>query len=295
MKESDDPSLAPSLVQNPWAELRRLTPARLALGRAGGSLPTAEMLSFQLDHARAMDAVHRSLAVEELVQALRASPIVCASCGPEPAHLSSKVRDRSTYLQRPDLGRQLDERSYHLLHEQSGQRDDDIDLALVIGDGLSALAIELYALPFLEEFLGLIQADALSWRVSPISVVTQARVAVGDDVGEALAARAVLVLIGERPGLSSPDSMGLYLTWAPQRGRRDAERNCISNVRSEGLSCADGARKAFTLMKDAFRLGISGIDLKDRSDESDAGAEALEGPAVSFRLVHESDGSEPQE
>ncbi|MEM9760078.1 MAG: ethanolamine ammonia-lyase subunit EutC [Pseudomonadota bacterium] len=290
MKEADDDRLSdsPALVQNPWAELRRLTPARLALGRAGGSLPTAEMLSFQLDHARAMDAVHRRLSVEELEQALQTSPVVRELCGPDPVQLFSEVRDRSAYLQRPDLGRRLDERSYQLLHDQGGARDKTIDIALVVADGLSAMAIELYTLPFLEAFLGLLRTDTAPWRVAPISIVSQARVAIGDDVGEALGARAVLVLIGERPGLSSPDSMGLYLTWAPRRGRHDAERNCISNVRSAGLSCEDAARKAFNLLKDAFRLEISGIGLKDRSEAFDAGAQLGQDSVGSFRLVQDS-------
>ncbi|MEO1079189.1 MAG: ethanolamine ammonia-lyase subunit EutC [Pseudomonadota bacterium] len=288
MEKADDekPSLSPAMVPNPWTELRGLTPARLALGRAGGSLPTSEMLGFQLDHARAMDAVHRNLSVAALEQALQASPVISAVCGPNPIHLFSKVRDRSAYLQRPDLGRQLDEHSYQLLHEQCGAGDGSIDLALVVGDGLSALAVELYAVPFLEAFLALVQRDTPVWRVTPISIVSQARVAVGDDIGEALKARAVLVLIGERPGLSSPDSMGLYLTWAPQRGKRDAARNCISNVRSAGLSCEDAAGKAFSLAKEAFRREISGIDLKDRSDALDDGTQLGQDAVVSFRLVH---------
>jgi len=278
-------SASPAVVENPWADLRRLTPARLALGRAGGSLPTAALLRFQLDHARAVDAVHHQLRGDELAAALQASPVVGAHCPSGPARLRSRAGDRPTYLQRPDLGRQLDERSYETLYQARPASDARPDLALVIGDGLSALAVQLHALPFLEAFIATLASDDRSWSLAPISIVSQARVAIGDDVGEALGARTVLMLIGERPGLSSPDSMGLYLTWSPRRGRHDAQRNCISNVRDAGLPCAEAARRAHALLCEAFRLQLSGVELKDRS-EAPEGAHGLDRePRQSFRLV----------
>lgn len=246
---------APVTTQ-PWAQLRGLTPARIALGRAGTSLPTAPHLDFQLAHARARKAVHLPLDTKALAQDL-------AEFGLPVLQLQSAAPDRASYLQRPDLGRQLDPASRDALAGKGG-----CALALVIGDGLSATAIKANALPFLRVLMPALGPD---WALGPICIATQARVAIGDEIGEALGAQMVVVLIGERPGLSSPDSMGLYLTHAPRRGLTDESRNCISNVRAAGLSYAEAAHKLVFLMTEARRRGLSGVALKDE-------AEALAGP-----------------
>lgn len=243
----------PIVAPSPLAALRRYTPARIALGRSGVSQPTAPQLAFQLAHAQARDAVHRRLDSAALMAALEAQ-------GLETLALHSAAADRPIYLQRPDLGRRLDEPSQQRLAARP--RGSGVDLALVIGDGLSALAIERHAAPFAASLRSALGAG---WSYAPVAVVEQARVAIGDPIGAALGARIVLVMIGERPGLSSPDSMGLYLTWAPQPGRSDAERNCISNVRPEGLPLADAAARAAWLLDQARSRGVTGVALKDES------------------------------
>jgi len=220
-------------------DLRSFTPARVALGRSGVSLPTAELLRFQLDHARARDAVYG-----ELDPAAIAMPHVL---------LRSNARDRATYLRRPDLGRTLHAASRAQL------TPGDYDAAIVIADGLSAPAIHHHAVPLLEALLPRL-AD---WRLAPLSVVLQGRVAIGDAIGEALGARMVVVLIGERPGLTSPDSLGIYLTWDPRPGRTDAQRNCISNVRTEGIGYDLAAHKLHFLMSAARTRRLSGVALKE--------------------------------
>jgi ethanolamine ammonia-lyase small subunit len=233
------------VIPNPWQALRALTQARIALGRAGVSLPTQAQLDFQLAHARARDAVHR--------------PLDPASLGPGHVPAHSACPDRATYLQRPDLGRTLDDASRTLLQAAA---PDQCDLALVVADGLSALAIEQNARPFLDALLPLLDG----WNLGPTVVAQQARVAIGDDIGALLNARCVVVLIGERPGLSSPDSMGLYMTWAPRVGLADASRNCISNVRPAGLGYAQAAHKLHYLLEQARARGLSGVALKDDTD-----------------------------
>lgn len=217
--------------------LRDFTPARVAIGRTGHSLPTAELLRFQLDHARARDAVHESL-----------DP---ASLGIPHALARSAAPDRTTYLRRPDLGRRL----------APGVRLDrgDYDAAFVIADGLSAPAVHRHAVPLLDAVLPRLDG----WRLAPLTVVLQGRVAIGDEIGERLGARLAVVLIGERPGLTSPDSLGVYLTWDPRPGRTDAERNCISNIRAEGLSYAAAAGTLVFLMHAARTRRLSGVALKD--------------------------------
>jgi ethanolamine ammonia-lyase small subunit len=241
------------VVLNPWQALRRFTPARIALGRSGVSQPTAAQLAFQLAHAGARDAVHQALDAPALAAALGQAGFACQM-------LHSACPDRPTYLQRPDLGRRLDASSRHML-ERAAPRPGA--LALVIVDGLSALAIEQHALPLLEALRARLATD--DWPLAPLALVEQGRVAVGDEIGELLRACAVVVLIGERPGLSSPDSMGIYMTWAPQRGLTDASRNCISNVREAGLSHAAAAAKLHYLLTRARACGISGVGLKDDS------------------------------
>jgi ethanolamine ammonia-lyase small subunit len=227
--------------------LRDYTPARVDLGRAGSSLPTRELLEFQLAHAKARDAVHLPLAVNSLVLELKQRGI-------SPVTLASAARDRDEYLKRPDLGRRLSDAS----REPVAARHAEYDAAFVIADGLSALAVHRHAVPLLELLL-----RDLDWRIAPVAIVEQGRVAIGDEIGELLGARMIVVLIGERPGLSSPDSLGAYLTWQPRPGRTDAERNCISNIRAEGLSYAVAAHKLLFLMNESLRLKLSGVQLKE--------------------------------
>jgi ethanolamine ammonia-lyase small subunit len=227
--------------------LRDYTPARVELGRAGPSIPTRALLEFQLAHAKARDAVHLPLAVDSLVLELKQK-------GRSSITLESAARTRDEYLKRPDLGRRLSEESRERLALMRG----DFDAAFVIADGLSALAVHRHAVPLLDHLV-----RDLDWRIAPVAVVEQGRVAVGDEVGELLGARMVVVLIGERPGLSSPDSMGAYLTWQPRRGRTDAERNCISNIRAEGFSYAAATHKLLFLMNESRRLKLSGVQLKE--------------------------------
>lgn len=242
-----------AVTPNPWHTLRRHTPARIGLGRAGISVPTAVQLDFQLAHAQARDAVLRPFDAAGVAAAIE-------SQGLPVLRLHSAAADRATYLKRPDLGRRLDEPSRRTL--EALPQGDKPDLALVVADGLSTLAIERHAAPFVGRLRSVLGP---AWRWAPVSVVEQARVAVGDPVGHALGARLVVVLVGERPGLSSPDSMGLYVTWAPQPGRTDAERNCISNVRPEGLAPDAAAARLAWLLTEARQRRLTGVDLKDES------------------------------
>lgn len=247
--------MKPPVVDQPWAALRRYTAARIALGRAGASVPTAAHLAFQQAHAQARDAVHAPLEVEALLAGLRAA-------GEAPLAVRSRAPDRATYLQRPDLGRRLDTASAALLQAQGAPA---CDLAFVLADGLSALALQRQALPLftaLRERL----LDEGGWTWGPPVIATQARVALGDEVGALLNARCVVVLIGERPGLSAPDSLGVYFSWAPRVGLVDAERNCLSNVRPEGLAPAAAAAKLQALLGQARTRQLSGVALKDEED-----------------------------
>ncbi len=253
------------VTANPWAELRQFTDARIALGRAGVSLPTQAHLDFQLAHAQARDAVHLALDVATLASALDAAlPNAVAPS----LMLHSAAADRSVYLQRPELGRKLDapsrERLSALPHPASKSPSErPYDLALVVVDGLSALAIEQNVAPFLTQLQERITPE--HWSIAPICIVEQGRVAIGDEVAELLRAKAVVVLIGERPGLSSPDSMGLYLTWMPRVGLTDVSRNCISNVRPAGLRYEDAAYKLHYLLAQAQQRQLSGVELKDET------------------------------
>jgi ethanolamine ammonia-lyase small subunit len=260
------------VTSNPWSALRRFTAARIALGRSGVSQPTAQQLEFQLAHARARDAVHLELDHAALGEAL------AAACGVPCVSLHSAARDRHIYLQRPDLGRQLDHASRATLAAlpPSAAR---YDLALVVADGLSALAIEQNAAPFIRALM--VRLAGEQWRLAPVTIVQQGRVAVGDEVAHLLNAQAVVVLIGERPGLSSPDSMGLYLTWAPRPGLTDANRNCISNVRPEGLTYDAAAFKLHYLLSESRRRQLSGIALKDETANERT---SLEAPQRNFLL-----------
>lgn len=249
------------VTANPWVALRQFTDARIALGRSGVSLPTNAHLAFQFAHAQARDAVHRDLNGPALSEQLSAAwPGLPGAV----LQLHSAATDRNHYLQRPDLGRRLDMASRELLAPSEGTLEArPFDLALVIADGLSAWAIEQNAAPFLAVLHQRMAGEC--WQVAPLCVVRQARVAIGDEIGQALGAKTVVVLIGERPGLSSPDSMGLYLTWMPRVGLTDASRNCISNVRPAGLSYDEAAHKLHFLLAQARQRQLSGVALKDET------------------------------
>jgi ethanolamine ammonia-lyase small subunit len=254
---------------------RLLTPARVSLGRTGVSITTRHALEFSLAHAQARDAVHSALAVPSLLAALRERNLPAI-------HVRSAARDRTEYLRRPDLGRTLAPASATLLAGQPATRNlpgvpsklrlggipEPPTLAIILADGLSALATERHALPVLDALLKLLkigEPDA-TWQLTSIVVAEQARVALGDEIGLALHAGVTVILIGERPGLSSPDSLGAYITWAPRAGRTDAERNCVSNIRAEGLDYAAAAAKIAWYVSEGRRLGLTGVALR----ESDA-------------------------
>jgi len=251
---------------DPWNFLARLTAARIGLGRAGGSLPTLPLLQFQLAHARARDAVHHELDAHALLERLRAA-------GVEALQLHSAAQDRRCFIARPDLGRILGDESRRLLAQRPPARAP-YDCAFVIADGLSALAIESHAADFYARIAARLNRDG--WTLAPVSVVRQGRVAIGDEIGALLPARMTVLLIGERPGLSSPDSLGVYVTYDPVPGRTNAERNCISNIRPpEGLSYALGAHKLHYLMTESRRRKLSGVNLKEDAPALPA-AEAAE-------------------
>lgn len=276
----------PKLVtENPWQKLKLFTSARIGLGRAGNSIPTNEQLSFQLDHARAIDAVHKALDVEKLLSQISQSTVLANAIANPPSVVSSKATNRIVYLQRPDLGRQLSEASWQLLVDNRDASGKEVDLAIVIADGLSSTAIQKHALPVVERLLEKLAVDTkYNWSLAPLTLVTQGRVALGDDVGECLKAKITMMLIGERPGLTSPDSMGIYMTWEPKRGAKDSTRNCISNIRPEGLAYDEASEKAFYLLSESIKLQLSGIKLKDRSGNSDE-CEALKPSSTTSFLL----------
>ncbi|CEE27566.1 ethanolamine ammonia-lyase subunit EutC [Xanthomonas citri pv. citri] len=249
-----------------WAQLRQLTPARIALGRVGTSLPTDAHLEFQLAHAQARDAVHLAFDPAPLQAALEQR-------GRSNILLQSAAADRHQYLQRPDLGRRLAEEAAAQLRGLTAVHGGRYDVAVVVADGLSALAVHRHAARMLDQIDAL--ASQEGWSLAPVVLVRQGRVAIGDEVGELLDARTVIVLIGERPGLSSPDSLGLYLTYTPRVGLTDAARNCISNIRAEGLSYAEATHKLGYLLREAFRRKLSGVQLKDEAEQP----ALLSGPA----------------
>lgn len=262
--------MKPPVTDQPWASLRRYTAARIGLGRAGVSVPTAAHLAFQQAHAEARDAVHAPLDADALLAGLRA-------LGEMPLQVQSQAPDRASYLQRPDLGRRLDEASAATL---VAPQQPASDLAFVFADGLSALALQRQALPVFTALRERLLQEG-GWRWAPPVVATQARVALGDAVGALLNARCVVVLIGERPGLSAPDSLGLYFSWAPRPGLVDAQRNCISNVRPEGLAPAAAAAKLHALLREARTRQLSGVELKDEQDDRALAA----APSALMRLL----------
>jgi ethanolamine ammonia-lyase small subunit len=242
------------IARDPWQAMSSLTPARIAIGRAGASLPTREVLSFALSHAKARDAVHARLDVEALtghVQAL----------GFDTIPVASRATDRAIYLRRPDLGRRLDAASKDRL--VAAMEGRTCDVAIVVGDGLSATAVAANAPALMEKLAP--HVTRLGLVVGPVVIAEGARVALGDEVGETMGARLMIVLIGERPGLSAADSLGVYVTYAPRLGRTDAERNCISNVRAGGLAPEAAAASLAWLAEAALARRTTGVGLKDES------------------------------
>ena len=250
-----DPLLSsPEPEPDPWAGLRAFTGARIALGRSGTSVPLREALAFKLAHAHARDAVYSTLNTEPLLTSLQALGLpVC--------QVRSRASTRQEYLQRPDWGRQLDAESHKQLADSSAVA---CDIAFVLADGLSATAINDHALPLLNLLLPQLRQAGL--RLGPLVLAELARVALGDEIGHLLRARLVVVLIGERPGLSSPNSLGAYFTFGPRPGLTDEARNCISNIRPEGLAYPAAAAKLFFLVQESLRRQLSGVALKDESN-----------------------------
>ena len=236
--------------QDPWHAFRKFTDARIALGRSGDGLPTAHLLDFQLAHAKARDAVLGTMDAKQIATDLHRDTI----------SVSSQALDRATYLQRPDLGRKLNPEDKETLTRLKPTPAPDV--VFVIGDGLSAFAVHNYAAATLTKAVSLLPDVS----VGPIVLAYQARVALGDDIATAFGARAVVILIGERPGLSAADSLGAYLTYAPKADSQNSDRNCISNIRDGGLTPEDGAARIAYLVRSAFEQGKSGYQLKDLSE-----------------------------
>ncbi|GAA3928134.1 ethanolamine ammonia-lyase subunit EutC [Chitinophaga oryziterrae] len=237
------------LIQSdPWASLKAFTTARIALGRTGTAIPLREVLAFKMAHAHARDAVYSKLDTSALQEQLQSFHL------PVPL-LHSRAADRYEYLQRPDKGRRLDADSAASLAPQHA------DVVFILADGLSATAVNVHACPLLQQVLPMLKATGIS--VGPLCLVQQGRVAIGDEIGALLKAKVTIVLIGERPGLSAADSMGAYITYGPQVGNTDEVRNCISNIREEGLQYPAAAGKIFYLLQEALRLKLSGVELKD--------------------------------
>ena len=240
---------------DPWLPFRNVTRARIGLGRAGDALPTAPLLAFALAHARARDAVHGAPDFDLLAQRLRPA---------ESLRVQSQAPDRLTYLRRPDLGRRLRAADREVLVQGAW------DAVFVVADGLSALAVDAHAVPM----IAAARARLPGWRIAPVVLARQARVALGDEIGAALGARLSVVLVGERPGLTVQDSLGIYLTFAPCIGRNDAQRNCLSNIHPDGLGYEAAADKLVWLMHQALRRSLTGIGLKEDASPSLSAAAA---------------------
>jgi ethanolamine ammonia-lyase small subunit len=234
-------------------DLRNLTPARVGLGRSGASLPTEALLEFTLDHARARDAVHAAFDVAATMQGL-------GDLGLEASEVTSRVHDRKEYLKRPDLGRMLDPASQKLLKSRAS---GSCQLAVVIGDGLSPAAVNAHAVEVISHLVPRLAADGI--EIGHAVVASGARVALGDEIGAILGARMIVMLIGERPGLSASDSLGAYLTFAPQIGLTDEKRNCVSNIHRAGLGYDEAALRIAWLVREGIARGLSGVALKDES------------------------------
>ena len=237
-------------------DLRDLTPARVGLGRSGAGLPTDALLAFTLDHARARDAVHAGFDTEALMTGLR-------ELGLSPVGLSSRAQTRGDYLRRPDLGRMLDPESERLLLDHRGGA---CDVAIVVGDGLSPVAVNSHATALVKKLIPRLAGDAIG--IGYVAVASGARVALGDEIGEILGARMMVMLIGERPGLSAPDSLGVYLTFNPRIGCTDAGRNCVSNIHRAGLTSEEAAFRVAWLIREGLSRQITGVALKDESGDA---------------------------
>ena len=234
-------------------DLRELTPARVALGRCGAGLPTTALLDFTLDHARARDAVHAAFDVPAMISGLH-------DLGLEAIEVSSRAPDRKDYLRRPDLGRTLDQASKHLLANGGGGA---CRLAIVIGDGLSPTAVNAHAVHLVRSLIPYLAADGI--EIGRAVIARGARVALGDEIGALAGAQMMVVLIGERPGLSASDSLGAYLTYAPKVGLTDAARNCVSNIHGAGLGYDEAAHRIAWLIREGLARGVTGVALKDES------------------------------
>jgi ethanolamine ammonia-lyase small subunit len=249
------------MIEDSWTHLKSFTAARIALGRTGGSVPTKERLDFQLSHARARDAVLAPFHPEDLEAKLKHLPLPSVI-------VESRAPDRSVYLRRPDLGRRLSDHSLQILESLSLQTPTgSFDLVIMISDGLSTTAALRQSPVLLEALLPLFLKSG--WRIAPLVIIRHARVAIQDQVGALLNATISLILLGERPGLGSPDSLGAYFTFRPVLGKTDADRNCVSNIRPEGLAPAAAADKLFHLIARARELQLSGVGLKDLSGQLD--------------------------
>ena len=240
-----------------WEKLKQFTDARIAIGRAGCSIPTQAMLEFQLAHAQARDAVYQVLDTTNIQKNLK-------KIGLESLAVHSQALDKEEYLKRPDLGRVINNEAKQILQHYQEKNNQPFDVCIVIGDGLSALAIEENAVSFISALKMYIEQE--KWSLAPIIIASGSRVALGDQVAEIFNAKMLIMLIGERPGLSSPDSMGIYYTWEAKTGFLDAKRNCISSVRPAGLSIAIAVQRLMNLMKKSNELGYSGVNLKDEHE-----------------------------
>jgi len=242
----------PAPPSRPLVSLRDLTPARVGLGRSGASMPTEALLAFTLDHARARDAVHTAFDAPHLAAGL-------AGLGLQASEVSSRAQSRRDYLRRPDLGRTLDADSRRTLEQQSGANE----VVIVIGDGLSPAAVNVHGVELVRHLAPRLTEARIA--LDHVVVASGARVALGDEIGAVLGARMVVMLIGERPGLSAPDSLGAYLTFAPRVGLTDEKRNCVSNIHGAGLSYEEAAFKIAWLVREGIARGITGVALKDES------------------------------
>jgi ethanolamine ammonia-lyase small subunit len=254
MPELPTPLAVTSPAPDPWVELQAFTAARIALGRSGTSVPLHAAQSFKLAHAHARDAVYSTLSTNYLLAELQAMQLSVIQ-------VRSRAQSRTEYLQRPDWGRQLDDDSRKLIVSQASSA---CTLAIILADGLSANAINDHALPLLRLLVP--QLQNAGFHLTPIIIAEQARVAIGDEIGQLLNTQLTLMLIGERPGLSSPHSMGAYFTYGPRPGLTDESRNCISNIRPEGLTYTTAATKLCTMLSQALQLKLTGIALKEQSD-----------------------------
>jgi ethanolamine ammonia-lyase small subunit len=253
-------------------DLTNLTPARVGLGRAGASMPTKALLEFTLDHARARDAVHAAFDVSAIMRGLN-------DLGLQAFDVASCARDRKDYLRRPDLGRMLDPASQRLLATHT---EGSCQLAIVIGDGLSPAAVNAHAIEVVRSLVPRLAADGI--EIGHAVVASGARVALGDEIGAILGTRMIVMLIGERPGLSASDSLGAYLTFAPRIGVTDEKRNCVSNIHRSGLGYDEAAFRMAWLIREALARGVSGVALKDES-----GAEAARSIAAQSNQHHKSE------